>query len=159
MFLFADAASLFFVTVSILLYYTSDLSRGNLSLIFWVCFCRHLTNIRCLAVPGRWSFVRNNRIFHFFRACLSIFKPSTKFDRSIARQIGTIQSKWCHSNRIQTRMHIQSKSVQRLPATSESKSKYLVSGFYKRFFRTPAILKLWHRLFQPECSLHLLCCV
>jgi hypothetical protein len=39
MFLFADAATLFFVTVCILLYYTSDLHRGNLSLIFWVVFC------------------------------------------------------------------------------------------------------------------------
>ncbi|KAI6190558.1 hypothetical protein M3Y97_00131000 [Aphelenchoides bicaudatus] len=36
MFLFADAATLFFVTVCILLYYTSDLHRGNMALIFWL---------------------------------------------------------------------------------------------------------------------------
>jgi hypothetical protein len=40
MFLFADAASLFFVTVCILLYYTSDLRRGNMAITFWVCFLK-----------------------------------------------------------------------------------------------------------------------
>lgn len=36
MFLFADAASLFFITVCVLMYYTSDLSRGNMAVTFWL---------------------------------------------------------------------------------------------------------------------------
>ncbi|KAI6213964.1 Protein R03H10.2 [Aphelenchoides besseyi] len=36
MFLFADAASLFFVTVCILLFYASDIRAGNIHIIFWL---------------------------------------------------------------------------------------------------------------------------
>jgi len=55
MFLFADAASLFFTTVCILMYYTSDLSRGNMSVTFWLFLA--VGTLYCIVESSTFSFL------------------------------------------------------------------------------------------------------